>query len=124
MLEIITRTEKLNIYTDGASRGNPGNAAIAFIIEDQNGNILKQHSESIGMTTNNTAEYVAIIRALEEASSYCRWEVFCFCDSEVVTKQLNGIYRIKKKHLKEKFLETRNMEKMFRKVIYSQLKRE
>ena len=117
------KVEALYIYTDGAARGNPGPAAIAFIIEDHKGVVLKKHSESIGKATNNTAEYVAIIKALEEASTYCRLNVFCFCDSKIVVSQLNGVYKIKKKHLKEKFLEARNMEKMFEKVTYSHLLR-
>ena len=117
------KVEALHIYTDGAARGNPGPAAIAFIIEDHNGVVLKKYSESIGIATNNTAEYVAIIKALEEASKHCRWDVFCFCDSEIVVKQLNGVYKIKEKHLKEKFLEAKNKEKMFEKVTYSYLPR-
>ena len=115
--------EALHIYTDGAARGNPGPAAIAFIIEDYKGVVLKKHSESIGRATNNTAEYVAVIKALEEAS-HLGHEVFCFCDSRLVVNQLNGLYKIKKKHLKEKFLEAKDREKMFDKVSYRHVPRE
>jgi len=117
------KAEALHIYTDGAARGNPGPAAIAFIIEDHKGVVLKKYSESIGIATNNTAEYVAIIKALEEASGYCRKDVFCFCDSRLVVNQLNGVYKIKKKHLKEKFLEAKAREKMFEKVAYRHVPR-
>jgi len=114
--------EALHIYTDGAARGNPGSAAIAFIIEDHDGVVLKKHSESIGRATNNTAEYTAIIKALEEASHF-GMEVICFCDSKLVVNQLNGVYKIKEKHLKEKFLEAKDKEKMFQKVAYRHVPR-
>lgn len=111
----------LHIFTDGCARGNPGSAAIAYIIEDSKGNILEQCSEHIGVTTNNVAEYRALIKALEEASTHCRFDIFCFCDSEIVVKQLNSVYRIKKRHLKELFLQVKNIEKMYRRVTYSYL---
>ena len=122
-MRYMPKVEALHIYTDGAARGNPGPAAIAFIIEDHKGVVLKKYSESIGIATNNTAEYVAIIKALEEASKHCRRDVFCFCDSKLVVNQLNGLYKIKKEHLKEKFLEAKDKEKMFEKVTYSHLPR-
>ena len=112
----------LHIYTDGGARGNPGPAAIAFIIEGK-GAVLKKHSEFIGKATNNTAEYTAIIKALEEASHFGK-EVICFCDSRLVVNQLSGKYKIKEKHLKEKFLEAKEREKMFEKVTYHHVPRE
>ena len=117
------KAEALHIYTDGAARGNPGPAAIAFIIEDHKGAVLKKYSESIGIATNNTAEYTAIIKALEEAS-YFGQEVICFCDSRLVVNQLNGVFKVKEKHLKEKFLETKEKEKKFEKVAYRNVPRE
>ena len=114
--------EALHIYTDGAARGNPGPAAIAFIIEDHKGVVLKKHSESIGKATNNIAEYTAIIKALKSASGFGQ-EVTCFCDSRLVVSQLNGVFKVKEKHLKEKFLEAKDKEKMFEKVAYRHVPR-
>jgi len=118
-----TEIRSLNIYTDGGSRGNPGNAAIAFRIYDNKGNIISEKSESIGVCTNNTAEYKAVIAALEEASKYCKGEIFCFSDSELLVRQLNGRYKVKAKHLKELFSEVKTKEKIYERVIYKHLPR-
>lgn len=114
----------LKIFTDGASRGNPGNAAIAFSIEDGKGNILKQHSEPIGVTTNNVAEYSAMIKALKRATYYCKGQIHCFSDSEFMVDQLIGKDKIKKKHIKELFLKVKELENKFKRVTYSHLSRE
>lgn len=84
------------IHTDGASRGNPGDAAIAYVI-DIDGQIT-EFGEKIGTTTNNQAEYRALVAAMERLSSLINHspvEVSCFADSELMIKQLNGEYRIK-----------------------------
>lgn len=117
------KIQSLFIYTDAGSRGNPGNAAIAFVIEDDTGNILKQHSEYIGVTTNNVAEYKAIIAALEEGSRYCRDEIFVFSDSRLIVEQSKGAFKTRKKHLKELSLELKNKEKLYKRVTYSHLSR-
>lgn len=82
----------LTIYTDGGSRGNPGNAACAFVVYDE-GVEVKRDSKFLGHATNNFAEYNGVLLALEwikEGSS-----VNFFLDSELVVKQLTGIYKIK-----------------------------
>ncbi len=83
----------LKVYTDGASRGNPGPSAIAFIILDQAGRKLREHSEYVGVGTNNQAEYKALILALESAVNFGD-ELTCCMDSELVVKQMNGEYRV------------------------------
>ena len=70
----IKRGDILEIYVDGASRGNPGPAAWSFIFVKDN-QIIHQNSGYIGNATNNTAEYKAIINALNEAEKYTRWQV-------------------------------------------------
>ncbi len=98
----VKKGEKLYIYTDGASRGNPGPSAIAFVfVKEGEETPIYTYSEYIGKTTNNTAEYVAVIRALEKAVEFTRWDVQIFSDSELLVKQINGEYRIKKPHLKD-----------------------
>ena len=84
------------IHTDGASRGNPGQAAIGVTIKDEKGNLLKSVSQAIGITTNNQAEYKAIIVALEQAIRLGAKQVELNSDSELVVFQLTGRYRVKK----------------------------
>ena len=88
-------TEKLIIYTDGAARGNPGPAAIGVILKDETGKALANISRCLGATTNNQAEYQAIIAGLEKAISLSAKNVTIKSDSELVVKQINGLYKIK-----------------------------
>ncbi len=98
----IKRDNILKIYTDGASRNNPGPAACAFIfLKNGDEPPIKEYVEYLGDTTNNVAEYTAIIRALESATEYTRWTVVVYSDSKLVISHINGIYRVKKKHLRE-----------------------
>ena len=81
---------RLRVYSDGASRGNPGISAIAFMIMTEDGRLLKKYSKYVGIRTNNQAEYEALISALESASKLTDQEVTCCMDSQLVVKQLNG----------------------------------
>jgi ribonuclease HI len=87
--------KKVIINVDGAARGNPGPAAIGAIIKDDTGNTVGRISRPIGVTTNNQAEYRAIIAALEKAISLGAKQVMVKSDSELVVKQVNGQYKIK-----------------------------
>jgi ribonuclease HI len=91
------------IHTDGASRGNPGPAAIGAIIRDRNGKLLAQVSQAIGVATNNQAEYRAVIAGLEKAHQLGATGVRLFSDSELVVRQLQGRYRVKNAALKPLF---------------------
>ena len=86
---------KVIICTDGAARGNPGPAAIGVTIKDEKGNLLASISRRIGITTNNQAEYMAIITALEKVVSLGAKRVDVRADSELVVNQINGRYRVK-----------------------------
>jgi ribonuclease HI len=92
--------DKLIINTDGASRNNPGPAAIGVVIRDERGKTLIRISQSIGIATNNQAEYHAIIAALEKALELQASSVLLQADSELVVKQMNGGYRVKNADLK------------------------
>lgn len=92
--------KRLVIYTDGASLGNPGRAAIGVVIQDGQGRVITRLSRSIGYATNNQAEYWAIIAALEEAARLGAGAVDIKSDSELVVEQLNGRYRVKKASLR------------------------
>jgi ribonuclease HI len=86
---------KVIINVDGAARGNPGPAAIGAVIKDEGGNTVGRISRSIGVSTNNQAEYQAIIAALEKAINAGVKQVEVKSDSELVVEQINGRYKIK-----------------------------
>ncbi len=86
------------IYTDGGARGNPGPGALGVVIKKDSEIILKK-SKYLGKTTNNQAEYYAIIEGLKEAKSEKIKEIECYLDSELIVKQLSGEYRVKDKKL-------------------------
>ncbi len=113
------------IYTnsDGGSRGNPGLAAIGVIVRKDN-EILSAYSEKIGETTNNVAEYRALIKALELASTHTKDEITCVLDSELVVKQLLGEYRVKDYKLRPLFLRVQKLQENFDKVKYLHARRE
>ena len=92
--------KRVLIRADGASRGNPGPAAIGATIKDEQGRLITSISRSIGTTTNNQAEYRAIIAALEEAIRLGAKEADISLDSQLVVSQINGKYRVKKAALK------------------------
>ncbi len=94
------RLKKAVIFADGASRGNPGPAAIGVTIKNKRGKLITFISQRIGRATNNQAEYRAIIAALEEAVRLGVKQVDIKMDSELVVKQINGEYRVKKATLK------------------------
>ncbi|MFC2014278.1 ribonuclease HI family protein [Chloroflexota bacterium] len=94
------KVERAIIHSDGASRGNPGLAAIGATIKDEEGKLIATISQSIGRTTNNQAEYRAVIAALEEAIRLGASQVELNSDSELVVRQLKGEYRVKKAELK------------------------
>ena len=92
--------KKAIIHSDGAARGNPGPAAIGATIKDEQGKLITSISQRIGNTTNNQAEYRAIIAALEKAVSLDITHVEVNSDSELVVRQIKGSYRVKKAELK------------------------
>ncbi len=86
----------LHLFTDGGSRGNPGQAAIACILEDPSrGETVREHYECIGVETNNVAEYRALIEGLKIAQLYHPNRLICHLDSELIVKQLCGEYRVR-----------------------------
>lgn len=92
--------DKLIMYTDGGSRGNPGDAGIGIAIFDEKDNTVVQISRYIGTQTNNAAEYYALVRGLEEIIALGAVWVEIYMDSELVVKQIKGEYRVKSEALK------------------------
>jgi ribonuclease HI len=91
---------KLVVHVDGGARGNPGPAAIGVVVSAQDGVLLEQHGVRIGETTNNVAEYRALLLGLERARALGAEEVEIVGDSELVAKQVNGQYKVKHAGLK------------------------
>lgn len=88
------------IHTDGAARGNPGEAGAGVVISDTAGRTLKEAKEFLGTTTNNVAEYRAVILGLEKALELGAGRITLQLDSELVGRQLRGEYRVREEHLK------------------------
>ena len=105
--------KKFVIFTDGASRGNPGKASIGVVIRDEKGALAATISQAIGNTTNNQAEYRAIIAALEKALSMGAGSVELCSDSELVVKQVKGQYRVKKDTLKPLYEQVMQLKSRF-----------
>ncbi|MCI0463429.1 MAG: ribonuclease HI family protein [Gemmataceae bacterium] len=89
----------LTIHIDGAARGNPGPAACAYVIT-QDGAPPIEEAEHLGSTTNNIAEYTALVRALERAAQLGGNRLLIRSDSELLVKQMNGLYRVKNEQLR------------------------
>lgn len=95
------------VYCDGASSGNPGNSGIGVVINPPRGGTHYKISEYIGVTTNNVAEYSALIKGLEKAKSLGLKKIKVFLDSELVVKQINGIYKVKNINLRPLWMKAR-----------------
>jgi ribonuclease HI len=116
--------KKLIIYTDGGARGNPGLAGIGAIAKNEEGEVVFEISEYIGETTNNQAEYKALVAAIKKAKEIGTEEVDFYLDSELVVKQLNKEYKVKNKDLAPLFVAVYNTSLSFKKVTYKHVPRE
>ena len=93
---------RLSVFTDGGARGNPGPAAVGVVIKDDKGKLIHQFGRTIGETTNNVAEYQAVISALEWIKTQARPEkVSFYSDSTLIVHQIKGEWKIKEAHLKQ-----------------------
>jgi len=108
----------LKIYSDGASRGNPGPSAIAYMIITCDGKILKKYSKYVGIKTNNQTEYEALICALESASELTDQEVACYVDSEIIVKHLNGEYKVRNPKLKILWMKVQELKCNFQRTDF------
>jgi ribonuclease HI len=132
--------KKLIIYTDGGARGNPGPAAIGAVLKSVGSQNLASKStgtqdiaflrtvaeisDYIGETTNNQAEYRAVIAAIEKAKKLGALELEFFLDSELVVKQLNREYKVRDKDLAPLFIKIYNACLSFKKVTFKHVRRE
>ncbi|RDI71247.1 ribonuclease HI [Halopelagius longus] len=107
-----SRGGRAHVYFDGASRGNPGPGAVGWVIVSGDG-IVGEGSDTVGKTTNNRAEYEALIRALEAADSYGFDEVDVRGDSELIVKQVRGEYDTNNPELRERRVRVRELLERF-----------
>ena len=119
-----TGAVRLRMFTDGASRGNPGEAGIGVLIEDESGHIVKKLARYLGKATNNQAEYTALIDGLKAATELGADEVSVFADSELVVKQMKGEYKVKNEDLQIKHGEAKRVAAGFKKASYTYIPRE
>lgn len=115
---------RLVALTDGASRGNPGEAACGVIITDTKGEELLRRAKRLGVTTNNVAEYQGVIFGLELAGQLNATEIVLKLDSELVVRQLNGEYKVRHEALKPLFQRTKEMMRQFDNVDFVHVPRE
>lgn len=123
---------KLKIFTDGGARGNPGSAAVGVVIKNEQDQIIDKFGKTIGISTNNVAEYTGVIEALKFLLITNNKKLITntegiefFLDSELVVSQLNGIFKVKNSNLKQLLIKVRELEgEIGGNVSYSSIPRE
>ena len=125
-----SKSNKVIVYTDGGSRGNPGPAALGVVIKNEKGETLKSYGEALGTKTNNEAEYSAVVFALKKLKQLFGKEktknmtVEMRMDSELVCRQLAGEYKIEEERLFPLFIEMWNLKMDFGAVSFHHVPRE
>lgn len=121
--------EKVIVHSDGGARGNPGPSAIGVVIEKEDGEVIEEISEAIGDTTNNIAEYTAVLRGLQVlevlfGAKVADMEIDWRLDSELVVKQLAGEYKVKNPGLRPLYEEIRDLRARFPHLTLKHVRRE
>ena len=115
---------RARLFTDGGARGNPGPAASAYVIEAEDGTVLAAHGETIGVATNNVAEYRALVTGLERARDLGVDELEVVSDSELLVKQMRGEYKVKNPALRELSTQAARVARGIGDVRYTAVPRE
>lgn len=118
------KSVKCFLYIDGASSGNPGPAGVGVVICNEKGKVLKKYGKSIGIATNNEAEYRALIEGLKQAVKLKSQMVEVYTDSELLVNQISGIYKVRSENLKELLNEVKRLMKRFKGFIIMNIPRE
>jgi ribonuclease HI len=113
------------LRTDGGARGNPGPAGCGFVLERPDGTVACAAGRWLGNATNNVAEYQGLLHGLRAAAAFPEARhIAVHADSELMVKQMTGVYRVKTPHLKPLFLEACELARRFSKVTYTHVRRE
>jgi ribonuclease HI len=115
---------KAKLSTDGGSRGNPGRAAYGYVLEAEDGTVLEARGEPIGIATNNVAEYRGLVAGLARAAELGIDELEVVSDSELLVRQMMGVYRVKNAALRELSEEAGRLARRIGRVTYSAVRRE
>ena len=115
--------KRLEIFIDGACQGNPGEASVGVVLKED-GEIIKEISRSIGLATNNMAEYAALVQALQEAVHLKADELKIHTDSELLYNQVTGQYQLKSENLKSLFGQVAELAKAFKHIEIKKIPRE
>ena len=116
--------KKLFIYIDGASKGNPGKAGYGFLIYDEKKNLVEKSGGFLGITTNNVAEYFALIFSLISAIKYNPESIIVYSDSQLMVKQINGEYKVKQEWIKRLYAVSKSLIGNFKKISIVYIPRE
>lgn len=116
--------KELTLYCDGGSRGNPGPSASGYALMDENGNIVVKKGVYLGITTNNQAEYQSLKMGLEEARKLQAKEVQVFMDSELVIKQMQGVYKVRNRDLWPIYTAIKDLITTFKQIKFTHVPRE
>jgi ribonuclease HI len=120
----MVNVDSYQLFTDGGARGNPGPAAVGVVLLNSKGKEVSAFGKTIGSTTNNQAEYQALLAGLQLAKQHNVSSLHCYLDSELVVKQLNQEYRVKDKQLAPLFMKVWNLSQEFSLVTFSHVRRE
>jgi ribonuclease HI len=115
---------KFKLFTDGGARGNPGPAGIGGVLYDSEDEITAEFSVYLGETTNNQAEYKALLKGLELALENKVEDLDCYLDSELVVKQLKREYQVKNEGLASLFVKAWNLSLKFKKITFNHVTRD
>ncbi len=115
---------KARLFTDGGARGNPGPAAYGFVLEAEDGTVLEARGGAIGVATNNVAEYSALLEGLRRAAELGVSELEVVSDSELMVKQMTGVYRVKNEALRGFSVEAARLARDLGRVTYRNVRRE
>lgn len=118
------RERHLFVYSDGASRNNPGDASIGVVIKNDQNEIIKTLSEFLGVATNNKAEYIALIRAMQEALKFKPVKIDFYLDSQLVVRQIMGQYKVKDAGLIPLCRQAQTLYRQFEQATISHIPRE
>ena len=105
--------EEITVFVDGTSKGNPGKASYGFLIYDEKGKLLSKNGGRIGITTNNVAEYIALIMGIINCLQFKPKRLKIYTDSQLLVKQIKGEFKIKDQWLKRLYLIASNLLKGF-----------
>jgi ribonuclease HI len=123
-VDVTTKSKEVIVYSDGGSRGNPGPSASGFVLFDKNGKLLFEGGKYLGITTNNQAEYQAVLLGLEKALELGARFVDFRMDSLLIVNQMAGIYKVKNRDLWPIYERIKELAKEFEHVKFSHVRRE